>query len=198
MLERALEMSRALRSPVRERAASRLLCQAEAARGDGEAAYAMAKHALDLTRELGKGEKEEYVDLYHAGLFAVMSGRPEEALDWLQAARPGAENAGDTNLVPEILFNLGQLKLSTKDFGGARANMEEALGLVRQKGDKVRELRILEHLGVAQSAAGDHDGAMKRYQEAIEKAIGPQAKEFRKNLRKRMQAEQAAAAQPRP
>jgi tetratricopeptide (TPR) repeat protein len=196
MLERALEMSRALRSPVRERAASRLLCQAEAARGDGEAAYAMAKHALDLTRELGRGEEEEYVDLYHAGLFAVMSGRADEAVDWLQAARPGAEKAGDGNLVPEILFNLGQIKLSTKDFTGATASMEEALGLVRQRGDKARELRILEHLGVAQSAAGDHDGAMKRFQEAIEKAVGPQAKEYRKNLRKRLQAEQAAASQP--
>jgi len=195
MLERALEMSRALRSTLRERAASRLLCQAEAARGDGEAAYAMARHALDLTRELGGGEKEEYVDLYHAGLFAVMAGRVDEAEDWLKAARPGAEQAGDVGLVPEILFNLGQIKLSQQDFDGAKGHMEESLGLVRQRGDKVRELRILEHLGVTQSAAGDHEGAMKRFSEAIEKAIGPQAKELRKNLRKRLQAEQQAAAQ---
>ncbi len=195
MLERALEMSRALRSTLRERAASSLLCQAEAARGDGEAAYAMARHALDLTRELGGGEKEEYVDLYHAGLFAVMAGRVDEAEDWLKAARPGAEKAGDVGLVPEILFNLGQIKLSQQDFDGAKGHMEESLGLVRQRGDKVRELRILEHLGVTQSAAGDHEGAMKRFSEAIEKAIGPQAKELRKSLRKRLQASQQAAAQ---
>jgi len=194
LLERALEMSRALRSPARERAAARLLCQAEAARGDGEAAYAMAKHALDLTRELGRGEQEEYVDLYHSGLFAVMAGRADEAADYLTAARPGAEKAGDTNLVPEILFNLGQLKMSTQDWTGARASMEEALGMIRERGDTNRELRILEHLGVAQTGSGDHSGAMKRFQEAIDKANGPQAKEFRKSLRKRLAEAQSAAS----
>lgn len=195
LLERALEMSRALRSPVRERAAARLLCQAEAARSDGEAAYAMAKHALELTRELGRGPAEEYVDLYHCGLFAVMAGRADEAADWLAAAKPGAEKAGDEGLVPEILFNLGQLKLAGKDFDGARGQLEEALSLVRQRNDKAREMRILEHLGVALSAGGDHSGAMKRFQEAMDRAIGPQAKEYRKALRKRLQAEQALAGQ---
>lgn len=195
LLERALEMSRALRSPVRERAAARLLCQAEAARQDGEAAYAMAKHALELTRELGRGAQEEYVDLYHCGLFAVMAGRAEEAADWLAAAKPGAEKAGDLGLVPEILFNLGQLKLSTKDFDGARGQLEQALALVRQRNDKPRELRILEHLGVALSAGGDHEGAIKRFQEAIGKAVGPQAKDYRKALRKRLQQEQQLASQ---
>ena len=197
-LERALEMSRALRSPVRERAAARLLCQAEAARKDGEAAYAMAKHALELTRELGRGPEEEYVDLYHCGLFAVMAGRPDEATDWLAAAKPGAEKAGDQGLVPEILFNMGQLKLAGKDFDGARGQLEEALSLVRQRSDKPRELRILEHLGVALSAGGDHAGAMKRFQEAMERAIGPQAKEYRKSLRKRIQQEQSLASQAAP
>jgi len=198
LLERALEMSRALRSPVRERAAARLLCQAEAARNDGEAAYAMAKHALELTRELGRGPKEEYVDLYHCGLFAVMAGRADEATDWLTAAKPGAEKAGDEGLVPEILFNLGQLKLAKKDFDGARGQLEQALSLVRQRSDKPREMRILEHLGVALSAGGDHAGAMKRFKEAMDKAIGPQAKEYRKSLRKRLQAEQALANRAAP
>lgn len=198
LLERALEMSRALRSPVRERAAARLLCQAESARNDGEAAYAMAKHALELSREIGAGEKDEYVDLYHAGLFAVMSGRVDEAGDWLAAAKPGAEAAGDLNLVPEILFNLGQIKLSTRDFGPARAHMEEALGLVRQRdgNNKARELRILEHLGLAAAAGGDHDAALKRFQEALDMVPRtPDAKEYRTNLRKRMQAVQAAQSQ---
>ena len=195
VLERALEMSRALRSPVRERAAARLLCQAEASRSDGEAAYAMAKHALELTRELGRGPEEEYVDLYHCGLFAVMAGRSDEAVDWLAAAKPGAEKAGDVGLVPEILFNLGQLKLAGQDFDGARGQLEEALSLVRQRKDKAREMRILEHLGVALSAGGDHAGAMKRFQEAMDRAIGPQAKEYRKALRKRLQTEQTLVGQ---
>ena len=197
-LERALEMSRALRSPVRERAAARLLCQAEAARQDGEAAYAMAKHALELTRELGRGPQEEYVDLYHCGLFAVMAGRADEAADYLTAAKPGAEKAGDKGLVPEILFNLGQLKLAGQDFDAARGQLEEALALVRQGKDRGRELRILEHLGVALSAGGDHGAAMKRFQEAMDKAIGPQAKEYRKSLRKRIQQEQALASKESP
>ncbi len=196
MLERALEMSRALRSPARERIAARLLCQAEAARGNAEAAYEMAQHALELTREAAKGQGES-IDLYHCGLFAVLAGRSDEGLDYLAGARAAAEQENNASLVPEILFNVGQVKMSNEDWPGGEAAFEQALGLARGAKDKTRELRILEHLGLLLSLKGDLQGAIERWKEASNKAVGPQAKNFRKDLRRRIsEAQKRAAAAP--
>ena len=192
MLERALEMSRALRSTTRERLAARLLCQAEAARGRGDAALEMAQHALELTRELGLEDQED-IDLYHCGVFAVLAGKTEHGLDYLQAARTSCEKSDKAGLLPEVLFNLGQVKLSTGDADGSRTALEQALGVVRQRKDTVRELRILEGLGVALSELGQHQAAAGRFKEAADKALGPQAKEFRKSMRARIAQEQSKA-----
>ena len=189
-LERALEMSRALRSTARERLAARLLCQAEAAAGRGEVALEMARHALELTRELGQPDQED-IDLYHCGIFAVLAGKPTDGADYLTAARAAAEKSERSGLLPDILFNLGQIKLSQGDGDGAKSSLEQALGQVRQRGDKVRELRILEGLGQTLSALGDHRGAGQRFKEAADKALGPQAKEFRKAMRQRIAQEQS-------
>jgi len=201
LLERAMEMSRAMRSPQRERVAARLLCQAEAARGHGEAAFEIAQHALKLTQELGL-EKQEDIDLYHCGLFAVLAGKKEEGVEFLKSARTAAEANGNQGLLPEILFNLGQVRLAEGDFEGARGQMEDALGMIRAKGDRRRELQVLEHLGLALGAAGDLQGAVARLKEASDKAVGPQFKEYRKALRKRIAEAQSAAskveAQPAP
>lgn len=194
MLERALEMSRALRSTTRERLAARLLCQAEAARGRGEAALDMARHALDLTRELGLQDQED-VDLYHCGIFAVLAGKTTDGMDYLQAAKTSLEKQDNSGLLPEVLFNLGQVKLSTGDAEGGRQTLEQALGVVRQRNDKGRELRILEGLGLALSTMGDHDGAATRFKEAADRALGPQAKDFRKAMRARIAKEQSLANQ---
>jgi len=194
MLERALEMSRAMRSPARERAAARLLCQAEAARGNGAGAFEMARHALELTREL-EPEGNPAVDLYHCGLFAVLSGKAQEGLDFLTDARKAAEEAGNQPLLSEILFNLGQVKIGSGDWGPARGALEQSLAIVRTLKQKPREVRILEALGIALSGAGEHREAVRKFEEASKKAIGPEAKDFRKGLRKRIAEEQSRAAQ---
>ena len=191
LLERALEMSRALRSSSRERIAARLLCQAEAARGNGEAALDMARHALELTRELGKGG--ESVDLYHCGLFAVLAGKKDEGLDFLTAARGAAEAEGNAGLMPEILLNIGQVRMSQEDWEGGKAALEQALALARERKDRTRELRVLEHLGLLLGASGEHAAAAARFKEATERALGPQAKQYRKELRRRMVQEQRKA-----
>jgi tetratricopeptide (TPR) repeat protein len=197
MLERALEMSRAMRSPQRERVAARLLCQGEAARGNGEAAYEIALHALQLSRELGL-EAQSDVDLYHCGLFAVLAGKREEGVDYLNEARKAAEAAGRDGLLPEILFNLGQVKLVDRDFEGARQLMEQALAKTRERGDKQRELRVLQHLAMSLGATGDLAGAVGRIKEALELVPpGSQWKQLRKDLRDQLsQAQKATAALP--
>ena len=198
MLERALEMSRAMRSPARERAAARLLCQAEASRGRPDAAFEMARHALELSREL-EPESEGAVDLYHCGLFAVLSNKMDEGLDFLAEARKAAEKAGNRPLLSEILFNLGQVKLQAKDWPAARGALEQALSILADAGQKHREVRVLEALGIALSGEGDHRGAVARFEEASKKAIGPDSKDFRRALRQRIAQEQsrASGAQPR-
>jgi tetratricopeptide (TPR) repeat protein len=193
MLERALEMSRAMRSPARERVAARLLCQSEAARGRAEAAFEMARHALELTRDL-EPQGDAAVDLYHCGLFAVLSNKPEEGLDFLGDARKAAEQTDNQPLLSEILFNLGQVKISTEDWAAARGALEQSLAIVRDHKQKPREVRILEALGIALSGAGDHRAAVQKFEEASKKAIGPQAKDFRRGLRKRIAQEQSRAA----
>jgi len=194
MLERALEMSRAMRSPARERAAARLLCQAEAAAGNAEGAFEMARHALELTREL-EPEGNAAVDIYHCGLFAVLSGKSQEGLDFLNDARKAAEQAGNQPLLSEILFNLGQVKIGSEDWGPARGALEQSLAIVRTLKQKPREVRILEALGIALSGAGEHREAVQKFEEASKKALGPQAKDFRRALRKRIAEEQSRASQ---
>jgi tetratricopeptide (TPR) repeat protein len=194
MLERALEMSRAMRSPARERAAARLLCQAEAAAGNAEGAFEMARHALELTREL-EPEGNAAVDIYHCGLFAVLSDKSQEGLDFLNDARKAAEQADNQPLLSEILFNLGQVKIGSQDWGPARGALEQSLAIVRTLKQKPREVRILEALGIALSGAGEHREAVQKFEEASKKALGPQAKDFRRGLRKRIAEEQSRASQ---
>jgi tetratricopeptide (TPR) repeat protein len=195
MLRRALEMSRALRSLPRERVSARLLCQAEAAAGNGDAAFEMAKHALELTREIGT-ENQEQIDLYHCGLFAVIAEKTEEGLGFLEAAKGAAETAEDGALLVDVLYNIGQIKASSGDLPGARSALEEALGVVRARNDKGRELRVLESLGIVLSSTGDHAGAADRFKEAADRALGPRSKQLRKDLKKRIAHERKLAEAP--
>ena len=191
-LRRALEMSRALRSMPRERVSARLLCQAEAAAGNGDAAFEMAKHALELTREMG-GENQEQIDLYHCGLFAVIAKKVDEGMTFLEAAKGAAEKAGDGALLVDVLYNLGQVKASSEDYAGAQASLEQALGAVRSRGDMTREIRVLESLGIVLSGTGDHAAAADRFKEAADRAKGPRAKDLRKQLRARFAKEKKLA-----
>ncbi len=191
ILERAIEISRAVRSLPRERLAARLLCQAEAARGRIEAAFEMSCHALELTREIGDSGEEG--DLYHCGVFGVMSGKEEAGLGYLEAARAACKDGGAKGLLPEVLFNIAQVKLKAEDYGPAQSALEQGLGLVQGASDRGRELRFLESLGNLLSMSGDHSGAANRYKQAADRALGPQAKELRKNLRKRIAQEKALA-----
>jgi len=194
VLERALEICRAVRSVPRERLAARLLCQAEAARGRIEAAYEMSCHALELTRELDDAGAEG--DLYHCGVFAAMSGKEQDGLDYLEAAREACKEAGAKGLLPEVLFNIAQIKLKREEVGAAKAALEQGLSLVQDSQERGRELRFLESLGNLLSISGDHAGAADRYRQAADRALGPQAKELRKNLRKRIAQEKALASGP--
>jgi tetratricopeptide (TPR) repeat protein len=191
ILERALEISRAVRNVPRERLAARLLCQAEAARGQLEAAFEMSCHALELTREIGDGGEEG--DLYHCGVFGTMAGKEQEGLDYLEAARAACEDDTKSGLLPEILFNIAQIKLKGEEYGAAQSALEQGLGLVQGGSDRGREIRFLESLGNLLSSRGEHSGAAARYKQAADRALGPQAKELRRNLRKRIEQEQKLA-----
>ena len=197
-LERALEMSRALQAPQRERLAARLMCQAEAARGNGEAAFEMAKHALELTQELGGDAANEHIDLYHCGIFAVMAGKQAEALDYLGSARSAVEKLQNKGLLSEILYNMGQIKVAQGDVDGGKADLDQALGIVRAAGDAGRELRVMEGQGNILSVTGDHAGAIELFQQVLDRAKGPQAKQLRKQLRQRITKEREAAAKVVP
>ncbi len=192
VLERAIEISRAVRNVPRERLAARLLCQAEAARGRIEAAFEMACHALELTRELGDGGEEG--DLYHCGVFGTMAGKEEAGLGYLEAARDACKDSAAAGLLPEVLFNIAQIKLKREEFGPAQSCLEQGLGMVQGGADRGRELRFLESLGNLLSTRGDHAGAAARYKQAADRALGPQAKELRRSLRKRIAQEQKLAA----
>jgi len=192
VLERAIEISRAVRNVPRERLAARLLCQAEAARGRIDAAFEMSCHALELTRELGDGGEEG--DLYHCGVFGAMSGKEQEGLDYLEAARDACKDGATAGLLPEVLFNIAQIKLKREEFGAAQASLEQGLGMVQNGPDRGRDLRFLESLGNLLSSRGDHAGAAARYKQAAERAKGPQSKELRRSLRQRIAQEQKLAA----
>jgi len=192
VLERAIEISRAVRNVPRERLAARLLCQAEAARGRIDAAFEMSCHALELTRELGDGGEEG--DLYHCGVFGAMSGKEQEGLDYLEAARDACKDGATAGLLPEVLFNIAQIKLKREDYGAAQSSLEQGLGMVQDGPDRGRDLRFLESLGNLLSSRGDHAGAAVRYKQAAERALGPQSKELRRSLRQRIAQEQKLAA----
>jgi tetratricopeptide (TPR) repeat protein len=82
-----------------------------------------------------------------------------------------AERADAPRLVAEALANRGAALAAAGDRALGQVQVERALRLARQEGDRFAEADVLRILAVIHQASGDPDGAIAHAHEALEVAV---------------------------
>lgn len=123
-------------------------------------AYFHARRALAAI-ELGEGDEELHLQvLYFVGVYARRVGRTEEAIVYLERARPLSEKLGEKYLAA-VLLALGLAYLDADQAELALERFQEALTLYRRGRTPSGVARAQHNMGLAYEKLG-------RWQEAIE------------------------------
>ena len=186
VLERVLNIARALKNPVRERSAAQLLAQAHGAQRNFEAALKWATHTLELTRAL-KFQRVEPIDRYQVGFFQLTLDRPSEALALFKQARAGANLQQDAGFAKELLFNTGIAARRIGEKAQAREAFTAALPAAREARDARKVLACSENLADLAIEDGDTDTAKAQLTAALKVAEDGELKEERKRLRRKLE-----------
>ncbi|MCO4745098.1 MAG: hypothetical protein KC912_09935 [Proteobacteria bacterium] len=186
VLRQVLNIAQQLRNPVRERATTELLAQAEGALRNHDAALQLAQRTLQLTQQL-KFDQMLPVDLYNVGFFTFLKDKPTEALTYFKHAeqRVGALGANHP-IVKELFYFKGLSQLKTGDNAGAKTSLESALGPAQATKDLPKVASIHDALAGVAVSTGDSSTARQHLQQAIEIAGQANLKDLRKNLKKKL------------
>jgi tetratricopeptide (TPR) repeat protein len=182
VLARVVQISQALRNPVRERAATSLLAQARAALKQFEGAIQAAQRTLELTQSL-KFTRLEAVDQYNLGLFHLMQGNVTEAVSIFRQSREKAD-ASNAGFMKELLFNMGQALLQIGERSAGEQTLTEALGAAQQAKDWRKVTGAHQVLANLAAQRGDNGSAKQHLQSALQSAEKAGLKEERKAIRK--------------
>jgi tetratricopeptide (TPR) repeat protein len=180
VLTQVSRMGAQLRNPVRERAATALLAQAQAALKNFEAAIQAGSRVLQLTREL-KFTRLEAVDLYNLAFFNLQVGHATEAVSLFRQARKGAD-ATDANFQKELLFHLGVALVQIGERGEAERALSAALKPSNDAKDWRKVLEINKTLSDLAVARNDRKAARAFLETAVKAAEASDQKEERKAL----------------
>ena len=184
MLARVVQITQALKNPVRERAATSLLAQAHAALRNWEAALQHGNRTLELTRTL-KFNQLIAIDIYNIGFFNLMMGRATEAVTLFKQARSQAD-ATNAGFQKELLFNLGSALKQIGETGQAEQVLGEAIPAANAAKDWRKAMVANEMLADLSQDRGDGDGARRFLGAALEAAEKGAFKEERKGLRRKL------------
>ncbi|RME23972.1 MAG: tetratricopeptide repeat protein [Deltaproteobacteria bacterium] len=184
VLARVVQITQALRNPVRERAATALLAQAHAALRNWEAALQHGGRTLELTRAL-KFDKLVAIDLYNLGFFNLMMGRATEAVSLFKQARELAD-ATNVGFQKELLFNLGTALKQIGETAQAEQVLRDAIPAATQAKDLRKVMVANELVAEILQGRGDTEGARRHLQEALAAAETGGFKEDRKGLRRKL------------
>ena len=132
---------------------------------DPPQAAAALQRAIKLYRRLND-EPGLGKSLLALGRISVFMGRFEAAASQLAEALPLLERADLPKALARYFETIAFLKMLTGDLVSARANFEKALSLYRSAGAEL-SLAILLNLADMTWAAGDLDGALDRFREAV-------------------------------
>jgi tetratricopeptide (TPR) repeat protein len=186
-LERVLTIARSLRNAVRERQASELLAQAEAALRHFDKALPLALRTLELTKAL-KFDQALPIDLYNAGFFYFVSNKPNEALSYFRQAEDRIAQLGKHPVVKELLYFKGMAHLQAGQIDDAKKSLQAAIKPLQDAKDHRKMVSTLEQLAGIEEKQGDPATAKKLLNDALGLAQQADLKEERKNIRKRLDA----------
>ena len=184
VLGRVIQIAKALQNPVRERAATALLGQCQAALRNFEAALQHATRTLELTRQL-KFDRFEPIDLYNCGFFHIMLGRATEGVALLKQAKEKA-GASDGTFRKELLYNLGTGLIGIGEKAQGEQNLIESLPLSQAAKDWRKVMGACEVLATLSVERGNKDLAKQQLEQAIAAADAGGFKEERKGLRRKL------------
>jgi tetratricopeptide (TPR) repeat protein len=184
VLGRVIQIAKALQNPVRERAATALLGQCQAALRNFEAALQNATRTLELTRQL-KFDRFEPIDLYNCGFFHMMLGRAGEGVALLKQAKEKAGSA-DGTFKKELLYNLGIGLIGIGEKAQGEQNLMESLPLSQAAKDWRKVMSALEALATLSVERGNKDAAKQQLEQAIAAADAGGLKEERKGLKRKL------------
>lgn len=162
---RALAFHRATAERWSEAATLVELGDAYTSLGEAEEALACFEQALALWRRLG-ARREEGLTLSSEGWVYLSFGEPRAALDLFLQALPVLRERGERGPLAVVLSRVGAARTALGD-PGAVADLEEALALQRQAGDRREEGVMLAYLGFAHRRFGHLEEAGACYRQAL-------------------------------
>jgi len=186
-LDRVLQISRALRNPVRERQACELLSQAEGALGNPDKALPLAKRTLELTKSL-KFDQALPIDLYNVGFFQLLNKQPTEALAFFRQAEAQIAQLGKHPVVKELHYFKGIAHRQVNQPAEAKVSLTNALPPLREAKDWRKLTSALDQLADIVGTEGDTDAARAHLTEALAVAKANQLKDERGALKKKLDA----------
>lgn len=186
VLERVLNIARALRNPARERNAAELLAQAEGALRNYDAALPLAQRVLELTTAL-KFEQALPIDLYNLGFFHFVTKKPSEALTFFKQSESRIGGLGNSHpVVKELHYFKGLAHMQVGQLDAAKQSLTRGLKPAQEAKDWRKMCSALENLATIEVQQGNSDQAKKHLNEAINYAKQANLREESKNLRKKL------------
>ncbi len=183
-LRKARETAQALRAHTMERTTTTLLAQVEAAKGNNQEAFDLARDALEVSRQLGNTPTLA-ADLYHCGLFGAAAGQRDEALEYLSEASKVAHEK-DLGLKKEIFFHIGQLNFLKGNLDDAEQALHRSCKLANEVHDNTREMRAIQALGMVEEKRGNVPAARELYREAMQGMTSPDLAGERQAIKRRL------------
>lgn len=185
VLERVVNIARALRNPMRERNACELLAQAEAGLKRFDEAIKHGQRVLELSRAL-KFDQVLPVDLYNLGFFHFANNKPTEALAFFRQAAPGVGALGNHPVVKELHYFTGLASLQAGHLDDAKTALKNCLRPAQAASDWKKMVAALDHLASIEARQGNGPVAKKLLADAIAFAEKGNLREERKALRKKL------------
>ncbi|MEE2750166.1 MAG: hypothetical protein VX519_01945 [Myxococcota bacterium] len=187
VLGRVQVIAKALRNPVRERAASALLGQAQGGLKRYDEALETAVNTLRLTREL-KLEQLEPIDLYNVGFFQLMLGQDDQALESFRQSRSNANLQQDVHFAKELLFNTGIAASRSGQSEAAQEAFHAALPAARHSEDHAKLAATCQQLADIYVDKGESERARELLTEGIQAADKASLKEQKENMTQRLES----------
>jgi len=184
VLARCVQIAQVLRNPVRERSATSLLGQAQAAQKLPEAALRSAQRTLELSEKL---QFKQFIalDTYNVGLFTMQQGKLTEAVALFRKAKE-ALNPNDPMLTKELHFHLGGALKAVGEMGEARKAFEACIGPAAQTRDFPKLVASRGELAELALQQGDKGEARTQLKAALRDAEQAKLKEQRKLIKRRL------------
>jgi tetratricopeptide (TPR) repeat protein len=186
-LERVMQIARSLRNGPRERQATELLAQAEAALRHFDKALPLALRTLELTKAL-KFDQALPIDLYNVGFFYFVGNKPTEALSYFRQAEDRIAQLGRHPVVKELHYFKGMAHLQAGQQGDAKKSLQTAIEPLKAAKDHRKHVSALEQLAGIEEREGHASAAKELLTEALALASAADLKDERKSLRKRLDA----------